>query len=46
MTSIIATSPQKLAQRLASRRPFLLPTRDKKVAADSEFELLTWFLIL
>ncbi len=46
VTSSIATSPQKLAAGLPSRRPFLLPTRDKKVAADSEFELLTWFLIL
>lgn len=46
VTWITATFAQKLAQGLPSRCPFLLPTRDKKVAADSEFELLTWFLIL
>jgi hypothetical protein len=46
VTSITATFQQKLAASLQSGRQFILPTLEEQVAADSEFELLTWLVIL
>ncbi|MEY3276753.1 MAG: hypothetical protein RL153_2021, partial [Verrucomicrobiota bacterium] len=46
VTSITATFQQKLAAGLQSGRQFILPTLEEQVAADSEFELLTWLVIL
>lgn len=46
VTSITATFQQKLAAGLQSGRQFILPTLDEQVVADSEFELLTWLVVL
>ena len=44
--SITSTFQKKLADGLKSSRQFVLPTEDEQVLPDSEFELLTWLVIL
>jgi len=46
VTSITATFQQKLAAGLQGGRHFVLPTLQQQVAAHSEFDLLTWLVIL
>ena len=44
--SITSTFQKKLADGLQGGRQFVLPTEDEQVLPDSEFELLTWLVIL
>jgi SNF2 family DNA or RNA helicase len=46
VASITSTFQQKLASGLQGGRQFVLPTVDEQILPDSDFELVTWLVVL